>query len=216
MFKAVVFDLDGTLVRTKPAYRHKTVKSTVEELGAKPKIDLEHFVEKFWFEEDRDEIISKYLNVDPKEFWKAFRKYDLVEIRKQFTEAYEDVGFIQKLKEKGYKTGIVTGSPERIASMEIEFLGRENFDAIIIANLECNHVRPKPDPHGIELCLQKLDVPFAATIYVDNSVGGILAAKKAGVYDVLADRKEYCCDLKKLRPSLVINSLYDLETILKL
>jgi HAD superfamily hydrolase (TIGR01509 family) len=213
MFKAVVFDLDGTLVCALPAYRHRTVGSTLKELGVKPKIVAEHFVDKFWFEENRDEIIVTYLGIEPGEFWKVFRKYDLPEVRSKFIRKYEDVSFVQELKKKGYRTGIVTGSPEYIASMEIEILGKENFDVIIVANPE---IKPKPDPHGLEVCLDKLKVPFAATVYVDNSTGGILAAKEVGMYDVLIDRKEYCFDSKKLKPSLIVDSLYDLKTILKL
>jgi beta-phosphoglucomutase-like phosphatase (HAD superfamily) len=215
MFKAVIFDLDGTLVYTEPAYRLKTVGSTIQELGVKPKVDTETFVDKFWFEENRDEIIDKYLGVDPKFFWEVFRKYDLPEVRRKFTKPYEDVGIICELKDSGYKTGIVTGSPEHIARMELELLGGENFDVIIIANLEVNRIRPKPDPHGIELCLDRLGVPFASSVYVDNSIGGILAAREANVYDVMIDRKEYCCK-SEVKPRMVIESLNDLKSILKL
>ena len=50
-----------------------------------------------------------------------------------------------ELREKGYKTGIVT-APVHIPNLEIEMPGREDFDASVIANIP-DGIKPKPHPH---------------------------------------------------------------------
>ena len=47
VYKAVIFDLDGTLVHTMPEYRYKIVGQTVRDLGAK---SSHHLIDKFWFQ----------------------------------------------------------------------------------------------------------------------------------------------------------------------
>lgn len=77
-FKAVIFDLDGTLVHTTPKYRYKTTGRTLKEFGKKATKDI---IDKFWFEGKRDKTIKKYFGVEPKLFWNVFREKDNITLR---------------------------------------------------------------------------------------------------------------------------------------
>ena len=81
---------------------------------------------------------------------------------------YDDVDFIQDLRKKGYKTGIVTGAPIHIASLEINMLGKHNFDAIVIAD-NVNWIKPKPHPHGLHECLTLLKSKEEEAVYIGNA-----------------------------------------------
>ncbi len=208
--KAIIFDLDGTLVHTVSEYRYAVVKKTLKELGVSS--FSKKNTDKFWFGGNRNKTIREIFKVEPEVFWKVFHKHDTIEEREKHTKAYEDVDFIKELKKEGYKTGIVTGSIESIALMEIKMVGKESFDAIIITQIS-NGVEPKPHPSGLERCINMLGVKKDEVIYVGNSDEDIIAAKNAGVLDVLIDRNEYEID-EKIKPTYKIKTLYELKDIL--
>ncbi|TKJ17831.1 hypothetical protein CEE44_04900 [Candidatus Woesearchaeota archaeon B3_Woes] len=208
VYKAVIFDLDGTLVHTKPEYRYKIIGQTLKELGTS---SSDHHIDRFWFETRRDEIIKNHFKLDPELFWEIYRKNEIPELREKFTELYKDIDFIRELKQKGFKIGIVTGAPSHIAHVEINMLGKENFDEIIITNRE-NRVEYKPHPQGLLECLNKLKVKKEEAIYVGNSDEDVLTAKNAEVFDVLLNRGEHI--FPEINPTLTIQSLYELRKLL--
>jgi phosphoglycolate phosphatase-like HAD superfamily hydrolase len=134
-------------------------------------------------------------------------------LRRQFTRLYDDVGVIRELRQNGYKTGIVTGAPMHIASLEIGMLGEKDFDGVIIAHTS-NGIKPKPHPHGLESCLALLGVDRSEAIYVGNADEDVATAKNAQVYDVLLVRGEH--EFPDSKPSLRIHSLYELRQLLGL
>lgn len=210
-YKAVIFDLDGTLVHTAPEFRYKLIGQVLKDL--KVTCSNNYFIDRFWFEARRDEIIKKCFGLEPEKFWKIYKEYDTIELRKQFTKLYDDVDFLQELRQNNYKIGIVTGAPSHIIDLEINMLGKENFDAIVRAQIS-NGIKPKPDPHGIEECLNLLKVKKNEAIFVGNSDEDILAAKNAQIFDVLLDRKEH--EFPDIDPSFTIYSLYELRQLLRL
>ena len=113
-----------------------------------------------------------------------------MDILAKFTEPYGDVNIVGQIKEKGIKIGIVTGAPSHIMDLEIGMLGEENFDAVVSAHT-INGITPKPHPHGLEECLNLLDISKDKAMYVGNADEDILTARNAGVFDVLIDRKEH-------------------------
>jgi len=208
-YKAVIFDLDGTLVHTTPEYRYKVVPQTLTEFGV---IASKENIDKFWFgHPDREIVIRDHFGVAPELFWKEFRKNDDINLRIKESRTYPDIDFLAELKEKGYKLGIVTGAPEHIAYPEIKLIGEDNFDSIILAH-EFKGIRSKPDPQGLFECLKILKLRPEEVIFVGNGDEDILAAKNAGIFDVLLLRGEH--DFIKQAPSVFINSLYELRKIL--
>jgi HAD superfamily hydrolase (TIGR01549 family) len=210
MKKLFAFDGDGTLFFTSSEYRYRVFRETFEALGMW-EFDNE-LIDDIWFRGDRDEILKKRFKLDDvSNIWEEFRKRDSVELRKHFTRPYDDTDFVKELKNKGYKTGIVTGAPLYIASMEIDLIGREFFDAVIVAQIS-NGIQPKPHPHGLQECLNLLQVQNEEALYVGNGIEDIQTARNAGVLSVLIDRKEH--KLPEEKPDVVIYSLHELEQFL--
>ncbi len=209
MAKAIVFDLDGTLVHTEPDYRYLVVGETLKELGAQAS---KRDIDRFWFEGDRDRIIQERFGFEVADFWEVFRKHDLPSKRAKFTKPYEDTTImLPRLKGRGYKLGIVTGAPKEIAMMEVGLLESGLIDTVVMAN-PLMGVKLKPDPEGLHKCLRMLGVQNTGTPYVGNGSEDVGAAKAAGMVDVLLKRGDN--NTTGLEPSRVITSLHDLWPIL--
>ncbi|MDP3027405.1 MAG: HAD family hydrolase [Nanoarchaeota archaeon] len=212
--EAVIFDLDGTLVHTKPEYRHEVVGSTLVELKRgylKKDIDnLNKEIDDFWFgsEDARARIITEKWGLDPEgEFWPTFRKYDTIELRKEHTQPYPDVGILSELKDRGTKTGIVTSAPEHILNLEIGMLNHK-FDAVLRAQLDLGFQK-KPHQQALLRCFDLLGVSKDRGCYVGNSPEDMLMAKNTGTPGMLVLRGEY--DYGEVESDLAIYSLQPLK-----
>lgn len=206
--KAIIFDLDGTLVHTVPLYRYIVVGNALETLRVKDMFKRD--IDDFWFlgEEERKKIIEDVWKLDPEnQFWPAFRIYDTADLRRQHTEAYNDIDIFNFLKEKGIKTGIVTSAPRHILDLELSLLNHK-FDSVIRAQLSEN-VKQKPDKDGLIKCMNQLRVSPDEIIYVGNSIEDMKMARSANVYGVFVDRKEY--DFGEVDADLIIPSLSNLR-----
>ncbi len=205
---AFLFDLDGTLTTTKPTYIQNVVHETLQYL--KSNGTTAKLVSKFWFERNRNETIQNDFGVDPEEFWPIFRELDVPEKRTKAIMIYDDIDFVRRLKSQNKKVGSVTNAPFNIASINLNLIGLSHFDAIITGEAG---IPAKPDPAGILLCLEKLKVPPKRAAFIGNSDEDILAAKAAGVYDILIDRGEHV--YPDVFPTKKITSLYELHYLLE-
>jgi phosphoglycolate phosphatase-like HAD superfamily hydrolase len=106
---------------------------------------------------------------------------------------------------------VVTGAPLHIAEMEIDIVGKQNFGVGVVANF-MNNIKPKPHPHGIEECMSLLGVEKGETLFIGNGEEDVLAAKAAGVKDIIVDRKEH--ELIETEPSHVIQNLTELKNLI--
>ncbi|MBW6451500.1 MAG: HAD family hydrolase [DPANN group archaeon] len=203
-FNTFIFDLDGTLVHTRDEYRYDVVRKTLQDIGVEYNHEL---VDHVWFGTHRD-ILLKNAGINPDLFWNSFTNYDTVAFRKPFIELYNDISIINQLRKYGHTIGIVTGAPEEIALMELGLIGINKFDHIVIARDE-HGINYKPDPHGINECIRLCGADKTKTMYVGNGSEDVIAAKAAGVLDILINRDEH--DLDDVSPSVILNSLYELE-----
>jgi len=200
--KAIIFDLDGTLVHTTVEYRYKTVSSIMKHF--KKELEMNE-IDRFWFGNDRNKIISSW-GVEPKEFWKFFREYDIIEMRERYIHPYNDCWILKKLKEK-VKLGLITNTPRKIAEMELKKLDVE-FDAVVFAQEK----EPKPHPSSVLECLEILDVSKDEAIMVGNSEEDIIVAQNIGIKYFIIDRSEYEITINPLNR---INSLDELLKAVK-
>ncbi len=199
-YTTALFDLDGTLIYTDAEHRQIIVGQVLDIYG---KTTSDELIDKFWFERNRNEIITNDFGLKPSEFWPLFEILNTVELREKYSSAYEDVWVLNELKSKGLKLGIVTMAPKRISDPEMALLNLE-FDAIVNAN-SAYGIKPKPDPQGINACLEMLGESADKAFFVGNTVQDIQAGKAANVYDILVDREEY--SFPGIQASLTIKSL---------
>ena len=206
-YKAIIFDLEGTLADT----NRECIRYMVGNAFKKFDMNLTNDeVDKFWFDHNREKYLSD-LGIDIKSFWNVYRDFDKIDLRKKHLKLYGDVDIIPELKQDGYKIGIVTGSPTHVIALASEAMGRNNFDAIIRAQLTSGF-KPKPHPESLERCLSIIHVANGDAVYLGNGQEDIDLARNARVHDILIDRGEH--ELIRETPSMKISSLYELRDLL--
>jgi phosphoglycolate phosphatase len=203
MIKAIIFDLDGTLVGVEKEFRRNLIRNVLDEFNKKVP---DHELDELWFMHSRSEMVKKW-GIDPAKFWEAFRKFDGIETRIRHTYVYDDIDYLEFLKEKGIKLTLLTGARNEIAQAEVDLLNRGVFEFILIADPN-GDVPSKPHPLGVERCLEKLGIDKSEAIYVGNTDEDLLTAKNAGIFSVLIDRNEHRHDLI---PDKKIKTLTELD-----
>lgn len=182
------FDLDGTLVHTVPEYRYAVVPEAAKRAGGVA-YDTK-IIDKFWFESGRDRILAEEFGIDPETFWSHFRTIDTPEYRSEHTRAYEDSEpTLQLLQTLGKTISIITGAPERIATMEIKKLRNVKIDHF--TSLAWSNFSHKPHPGGLTHTLTQVKKTPNETLYIGNSNEDAEFAKNAGVDFVYIERKEH-------------------------
>ena len=179
---AVLFDLDGTLVDTVDAF-YQLAKRTGAEFGLEVSRErmyetLNHGIS-YWDHvvpetaEDRPAMIKK-LNNRAMELWP--------ELIKDSAGAFAGVrDTLTELKTAGYALGIVTGSGEWSLDLLYGLGVAGMFDAVITGY---DVKKRKPDPEGLNKCLERMDVAPGDAVYIGDSVIDMQASHAAGVLPI--------------------------------
>lgn len=85
---------------------------------------------------------------------------------------------ISKLKKQGFKVGVVTNSIRQTTEFMLTYAGLFELLDVVITNQDVD--KPKPNPDGYQLAMQKLDVLPSETVIVEDSPYGITAGKASG------------------------------------
>lgn len=175
MIKTVLFDFDGTVINTNEliikSYEYAFKKVL------KKKISMDEILSLF----GRPLLISlqeEYGDEVGEKLYYAFREFNESrhdEIAKPFEGATEA---IIKIKEYGYKVGIVTSKRAEMLYRGLKLLNLTGvFDVLVAAEDTKEH---KPSPEPIIFACRKLGVSESETLYVGDSVFDILCGKTAG------------------------------------
>ena len=170
--KAVLFDLDGTLVDSVGAYLEVArIAAKVYELEV-----TEDQVRRalatganFWKGIVTDETVRKALFVHAAREWpRVLREHGKVFPGLAAT--------LDALKARGIALGIVSGARPEVLELLHEVLDR--FDAVVLGP---DVSQRKPHPEGLLKCLQKLGVAPDAALYVGDTPLDIQASRAAGM-----------------------------------
>lgn len=179
--KAVLFDLDGTLVGTKSlyleAYRTAVRPYIRRDLSDDEIMALRPTSESAFL---REVVAPRDMERCLSDFYDAYGTLhaDL------FEGVYDGVpDLLDAVRKAGLATGIVTGKSRRCWEITSAVCALGPFDVLVFDG----DVRaPKPDPHGLERALEMLGLEPGDAIYVGDTVTDMRAARHAGMRPIAA------------------------------
>ncbi|MCL5266068.1 MAG: HAD family hydrolase [Chloroflexi bacterium] len=217
-FKAVIFDMDGTLVDSLKAYQ-VAFNNGVAKFGLPP-VALREIADRL-----NDGMLLEQIIVDlfPDHDDPAFLKACREEIFSAFRDVTEDKTpllpgtkeVLRTLRAKGMKIGLATGrtTPSERVKNWLENIGIGEFFDVIVTSDDVAERKPAPD--CVVECARLLGVPTAECLMVGDSLADISAAKAAGASVVavltgVAGQER----LSAAEPMAVLKDLYELIPLL--
>ncbi len=181
MLRAVIFDMDGVLLDSESLH-YQAINELMESRGYRYSVELLH----------------KYCGVPEKEIWPLLMKdvgmtgEDPEQMMQEHWIRYRRLldenglpefpgtkEFLMMLREQGYRTAVASASLEHVIRDYLKELDLpECFDAVTSAQ-ECRHGKPEPDV--FLLAARKLDVRPEECMVIEDSVKGMIAARRAGM-----------------------------------
>jgi phosphoglycolate phosphatase/pyrophosphatase PpaX len=173
MIKAVIWDVDGTLISTRDLYIESYRRA------------LQPFIGRLLSEEELLQLrLHSELAVLRSQSGDSFEAC-MVEFRRHYAELHAThfggvydgiVDTLQELRSRGIRNGIVTGKSRSSWEITLAEIELGDFDVVIVDDDVAN---PKPDPEGILAALDHLGVQPRDAIYVGDSPGDMEAALAA-------------------------------------
>ncbi|MFZ5647283.1 MAG: HAD-IA family hydrolase [Bacillota bacterium] len=208
--KALLFDLDGTLINSIPLITWSFQK-TFEYFGLPWRngevlktigIPLREVAERY-MPGRAGEFIEKYT---------LFQREKHMNYIKPYPGTAETMEFI---KNCGYCTAVVTSKRKSPALKDLEITGLDKYFDITVAVEDVS--RPKPDPEPVLKALALLNIKPGNALFVGDSWYDIMSGRQAGVATVgvtwgMASRGE----LVEKKAQLVVDSWQELINHLKL
>jgi 2-phosphoglycolate phosphatase len=172
----VIFDLDGTLVRTHEliyaSFNHVLAKHLGRTMEPAEIVALfgppeEGAIESVFGAERTPALMRELL-----EFYAA-QHSRLADVH----EGIEDV--LRFLRERGIRLALFTGKGKWTTDITLRAFGLEGYFDLIVTGNDVEH--HKPHPEGIRQALERFDIPPAQALMVGDSVADVSAARAAGV-----------------------------------
>lgn len=187
MFKAAIFDLDGTLLD-----RDRSVASFIE-------VQYDRFLGKLGHI-PKEQYVQRFIELDARGYrWKDLVYQQLIEefgitgisweiMLADYVSQFKEhcMGFpgleemLQNLERSGIQLAIITNGPGQLQMDSIRALGIEGyFSVILVSGIE--NVS-KPDPRIFEKALEALGVKAQEAVYIgDHPENDVAAAKAVGM-----------------------------------
>lgn len=178
-YKAIIFDLDGTLTDTIVDLKEST-NYALREMGW-PERTLEEIKQFVGNGVRRLMEQATPSNINELEFEECFAIFQehYIDHCQDHTDLYPGIKeLLEALKEKGYKMAIVSNKMQAGVN---ELQKRFCKGIIDVAIGEKRGVRRKPFPDMVNIALEKLEVKAEETIYVGDSEVDMATARNAGI-----------------------------------
>ena len=217
--RAVLLDLDGTLMHTLPDLDLAANQFLQEhDLPPLPDGKLADFVGKG----SRD-MMTRLLAHVAHEATPARPMPDLDSAVEQFFEHYHAVNGqhstvypgvvagLQHWQQTGVRLAVVTNKSMAFAQPLLEQSGLAPYFDVVVAGDTCSHKKPHPLP--LQYACEQLGVAPVNAVMVGDSVNDARAAKAAGMPVLLVPYGyNQGVDINTLKPTAIVNSVYEAAT----
>lgn len=201
--KALVFDLDGTLLDSfsahLEAYRLMFARFGIE-------ITKERFLASYspnWYETYQAMGL-------PKEAWQTANSYWLEAAAQQTPGLFSDVERILTQLSGSYKLGLVTSGSKSRVFRDLERTGIKTIFETVITGDDVQ--QPKPAPQGLELALARLEIQPHQAVYIGDAQADYEMAHAARVQFVGV--RSAFASLKAIDSCIQIETIAELATLL--
>jgi HAD superfamily hydrolase (TIGR01509 family) len=205
--KGILFDLDGTILDTKPAYVEAGLiafKFTGQE---PPKVEVLLQLPK---RIEQKQTISDIVKTDPQEFLSIYLE-TFYRIAKTKTKSMPGVAETLQTLSKKAKLAVITMRfmPKQLIFEELEQYGLAKYFAHIVTALDTH--QPKPSPEALIKAVEALDVQMCECVIVGDSVSDVKAGKAVSIRTVALLSGLYSFDeLAVTEPDLLLNDVSEL------
>jgi pyrophosphatase PpaX len=173
MLKAVLFDLDGTLIDSIPLIR----------------LSFEHTFHQLGLPWGKGEVLNTiglplrdvaedYAPGNAETFlavYAEFQKKTQDKLLKPFPETKKTLNHLQ---EKGYHIGVVTSKRRKATKTSLDITELKKYLEVVISVEDAQ--KPKPNPDCLLAALKQLDIQPNEAVYIGDSIYDILTGKNAG------------------------------------
>ena len=177
--RAIVFDMDGTLVSSLPVIFHCENEISRKYLNAT--LALEEVIAKFGppahaiIRSMTANLSENLQNQAVADYYECYRKY----VASRALVFPGITKLLRRIRSTGRRLALVTG----VEKIMMEYtLNPFNLSEFFETRVNADDVRKsKPDPEGINLALSRIKVNPRESMYVGDSPADVIAGKRAGV-----------------------------------
>ena len=215
--RAVVFDLDGTLVDSAPGLQ--TVVNVVLEAQRCPPIGLADVQSMI------GDGITALINKAFAQHGRTLSEKDLDAAASQFRDIYAESGpretplfsgardILQQLSSLGISLGLCTNKPQRSTEPLLDALKIDHYFSAVFGGDLLAGIR-KPDPRHVLAVLGRLGIDAAEAVMVGDSPNDIHAGQGAGLPVIAVTYGYSLGPIEALGADYFIDSLTELPTLL--
>lgn len=195
MIKAVVFDLDDTLISEKE-YIRSGFRQVSKKIAEKNNLDKDYVYKIMYdtFNEDSKNVFNRVLD----KLNIQYEKEDIKELINYYRghmpdiKLYEDAKYIlDTLKAKGIKLGMITDGYKITQRNKLEALNIGDYFEHIVVTDELGREFWKPHQKPYEIIKEKLGLEYENMVYVgDNVSKDFVTANKLGMNTIFINRED--------------------------
>lgn len=207
----VLFDLDGTLLDTK-----ELIQDSLRYVFGKyePQLELTEELLEFCLGPSLQTIFSTYSTKDTNLLAEEYIAHNLERhpaLLKAFPNAQET---LRQLKEQGFQVGVVSTKRKDSIELGLSLCQLAEYVDVVIGAGDVN--QQKPDPEGILLACEKLNVSKDWIIYVGDNITDIQAGKRANAFTIGVNwTSKGPAVLKNENPDRMIDNLLEVVAVAK-
>jgi HAD superfamily hydrolase (TIGR01509 family) len=209
--KGILFDLDGTILDTKPAYIEAAKEAFLAIGQAAPQIATAIQIPK---RIEQQQPLSDLVQMERKAFLDVYLKA-FYRVSPSKTVPFPNVASTLEALSQKAKLALITMrfAPRNVVISELEQFHLDQYFAHVVTALDT--YKPKPSPEGLIKAVEALNISSSQCLIVGDSVVDVKAGKAAGTKTVavlsgLYSREE----LLDNNPDFIINDISELPSII--